>query len=66
MSVFSWISTIVSVLCLVWLLGLGVFVLVRSIVLKVKAKKEMKEDLKDYHKSSKRKLGSDDDDNWKD
>ena len=59
MSVFSWISTILSILCFVWLIGLGVFVLVRSIVLKVKSKKEMKQDLQDYKKLRKRKHGVD-------
>ena len=44
MSVFSWISSILSLLCLVWLIGLGVFVLVRKIILSVKAKKEIKQD----------------------
>ena len=60
-SVFSWISTILSIACVVWLLGLGVFVLVRSIILKVKSKKEMNEDLKVAKKQYRRKFGSDDD-----
>lgn len=63
-SVFGWISTVLSIACLVWLLGLGVFVFVRSIVLKVKAKKEMKQDLQDVKKLRNCRNGSDEDDEW--
>lgn len=42
MSVFSWISAILTGLCFLWLIGLSIFCLVRFIVLKVKAKKEIK------------------------
>lgn len=48
MSLFSWISTIISGLCFFWVLGLGLFALVRLIVRKVKEKKQMKEDLNKY------------------
>lgn len=44
MSVFSWISSILTLLCFVWLIGLGVFVIVRKIIFTVKAKKEIKKD----------------------
>ena len=42
MSVFSWISVILTGICFAWLVGLAIFCLVRFIVLKVKAKKEIK------------------------
>ena len=57
MSVFSWISTILSIACVVWLFGLAIFVIVKSILHKVKSKKQMKQDLEDYEKSKKRKFG---------
>lgn len=39
---FSKISIIISCLCLVYLIGLGLFVLIRAIVLKCRAKKSIK------------------------
>ena len=42
-SVFGWISTILSICCFVWVFCLLIFVLVKSIVRKVKYKKEQKE-----------------------
>lgn len=42
MSVFSWISAILTAICFAWLVGLAIFCLVRFIVLKVKAKKVIK------------------------
>ena len=62
MNVMSWISTIISILCGVWLLGLAIFCIVRAIINKVRLKKEMKEDLKEYRKLRKSKYGSDKDD----
>lgn len=41
---FSKISIIISLLCGVYLVGLGLFVLVRAIVLKRRAKKSIKEE----------------------
>lgn len=38
-SVFGWISTILSIACGVWLIGLGIFVIVRLIIEKVQAKR---------------------------
>ena len=38
-SVFGWISTVLTILCFAWLVGLGIFVLVKFIIEKVKAKK---------------------------
>lgn len=43
LNVISWISAVLSVLCAVWLFGLGIFVLVKVIVNKFKMKKEQKE-----------------------
>lgn len=60
MSTFSWISTILSILCLVWCIGLGVFVLIKKIIDKIKSKKEMKQDLDEHKKLHHRKYGSDD------
>lgn len=51
MSVFSWISVILTGLCFVWLIGLAIFCLVRFIVLKVRAKKEIKK----YDESQRKK-----------
>lgn len=57
-SVFGWISTILTVACLVWCIGLALFVIVKSIVNKIKAKKEMKKDLESFEKLKKRKFGT--------
>lgn len=43
LNVISWISAVLSVLCVVWLIGLGIFVLVKIIVNKFKMKKEQKQ-----------------------
>ena len=42
MTIFSKISIILSIICAIWLVGLAVFCIIRAIVLKVKAKKEIK------------------------
>lgn len=42
MNVITLISVIVSCLCGVWLIGLGIFVIVKKIIDKHKAKKEIK------------------------
>lgn len=46
---FSWISTILTIVCLCWCIGLGLFVLIRSIVFKIRAKREMKKDLEEFN-----------------
>lgn len=46
-TVFSWISTILTIVCLFWCVGLGLYVLVRSIIRRIKEKREMKKDLED-------------------
>lgn len=43
LNVISWISAVLSVLCVVWLIGLGIFVLVKVFINKFKMKKEQKE-----------------------
>lgn len=53
MSVFSWISAILSALCAVWLLGLGVYVFVRWLINKVKMKKEINADEQKRKETSK-------------
>lgn len=57
-SVFSWISTILTIVCLVWCIGLGLFVLIKWIIGKIKQKKQIKEDLEQYNKHNNRRLGS--------
>lgn len=42
-SVFGWISTILTICCFVWIIGLLIFVLIKSIIRKVRYKKEQKE-----------------------
>lgn len=61
-SVFSWISTVLSILCGVWLVGLALFCLIRWIIFKVRAakdiskiEKEIDEDLKKYECDEKNK-----------
>lgn len=58
-SVFGWISTIMTILCLLWCVGLGIFCIVKAIIKRAKAKKELKEALKEHELKKGRSLGSD-------
>lgn len=59
MTLFSKISIIITVICFAVCLVLGLFCLVRAIVLKVKEKKEMKQALKEHENSKNRSYGND-------
>lgn len=41
-SIFSTISAVLTGLCILWCIGLGIYVLVRFIIRKIKFKRELK------------------------
>lgn len=55
MSAFSIISLVITAISFVWLLGLAIFVIVKAIIQKVKAKKEIKSNLVEFEKTKGRK-----------
>lgn len=59
MTVFSKISIIITAICFAVCVVLGLFCLVRAIVLNIKAKKEMKQALKEHEDSKNRIYGND-------
>lgn len=59
-SVFGWISTIFTILCFAWVIGLLIFVLIRWIIQKVKFKKEQKELINTHEKQRAKRFGYDD------